>query len=197
MPRLVSAASWGLMFKFFRGKSGHDDAVMALYSAAVRQARTQVFYERYGVADTPDGRFDMIMLHVYLLLRRLKDEGRAGKEQSQALFDLMFDDMDQNLREMGAGDIGVSYRIKDMAKAFYGRIAVYDSGLAADGDDELAAALQRNLYRKTDASSDEIAMMAAYVRAQAAALAGQDTGILLSGNVDFAQPVEGGETYHG
>ncbi len=197
MPCLVSAASWGLMFKFFRGKSGHDDAVMALYSAAVGQARAQVFYERFGVADTPDGRFDMIMLHVYLLLRRLKDEGRAGKVQSQALFDLMFDDMDQNLREMGAGDIGVSYRIKDMAKAFYGRIAAYDSGLAAAGDDELAAALQRNLYRKTDASSDEIAMMASYVRTLAATLAGQDTGVLLSGIVEFAQPVLGGEAEHG
>ena len=174
------------MFKFFRGKSAYDDTAMALYSAAVAQARLPVFYQRLGVGDTPDGRFDMVMLHVYLLIRRLKDEGREGKDLAQALFDLMFADMDMNLREMGAGDIGVAHRIKDMAKAFYGRIAAYDSGLAAASDDELAAALRRNLYRKTDPAEGAVTAMAAYVRHQDRVLAAKDTGVLLAGTVDLA-----------
>lgn len=195
MPFPVCAASWWLMFKFFRGKSAYDEATMTLYSVAVEQARRPVFYERFEVADTPDGRFDMVMLHVYLLIRRIKDEGRAGKDLAQALFDLMFADMDQNLREMGAGDIGVSYRIKDMAKAFYGRIAAYDAGLASAANDELVAALRRNLYRKTTHADTSVAAIAHYVRHQAVALAAQDTNALLAGIVGFADvPTEGGQS---
>ncbi len=158
---------------------------MALYSAAVGQARMPEFYEDHGVADTPDGRFDMIMLHVYLLIRRLKDESGTGRDLAQAVFDLMFADMDQNLREMGAGDVGVSIRIKDMAKAFYGRIAAYDAGLAGATDEELAVALRRNLYRKTEVADTAVAAMAAYVRGQSAALTAQNTDELLRGVIDF------------
>ena len=173
------------MFSFFRKDSARENAAMALYSAAVAQARTPEFYERLGVADTPDGRFDMVMLHVYLLLRRIKDESRGGKDLAQALFDLMFADMDRNLREMGAGDIGVSHRIKDMVQAFYGRIAAYDAGLAANSDADLASALRRNLYRKMDPDDRTVAAVAAYVRSQAKALTEQPTEALLAGGVSF------------
>ena len=105
------------MFKFFLKISDERDTALALYSEAIRQARTPLFYERCGVADTPDGRFDMIMVHVYLVLRRLKGGDERCKVLAQTLFDIMFDDMDQNLREMGAGDIGVAYRVKDMVKS--------------------------------------------------------------------------------
>ena len=173
------------MFGLFRKSPKHQDVALALYSAAVKQARVVDFYERHGVADTPDGRFDMIMLHVYVILRRLKDEGGEAKDLAQTLFDLMFADMDQNLREMGAGDIGVAHRIKDMAKAFYGRIAAYDEGLADLSGDSLQEALRRNLYRKTEPDAAHLQIMAGYLRRQAAAMARQEIADFLRGEVDF------------
>jgi len=182
------------MFGLFRKKPKHGDDALALYSSAVRQARQPVFYEQLGVADTPDGRFDMIMLHVYLILRRLKEESGEAKGLAQALFDMMFADMDQNLREMGAGDIGVAHRIKDMAKAFYGRIAAYDEGLADLSGATLADALVRNLYRKTEPEPAQVETMEGYLRQQASALAAQPLEAFLRGDVDFgnAPQVEGG-----
>ena len=93
---------------------------MKLYSGVVAQARQPYFYTDLAVPDTPDGRYDMIMIHAFLLLHRLKQDLPNTEEISQAVFDIMFEDMDKSLREMGAGDVGIGRRIKEMAKAFYG-----------------------------------------------------------------------------
>ena len=89
-----------------------------LYEAVVAQARQPVFFAEWGVPDTIDGRFEMVTLHAHLLLRRLKDGGAETAPLAQALFDVMFADMDASLREMGAGDLGVGRRVKQLATGF-------------------------------------------------------------------------------
>ena len=161
--------------------------VRNLYTAAVRQARQVPFYVEYGVADTPDGRFDMVALHVILLLRRLKREHARTADEAQGLFDLMFADMDKNLREMGVGDVGVGRRIRGMAEAFYGRLHAYHAGLDA-ADHILDEALQRNLYRKTRVSTAQVAAMADYMRRNDAALAATPVEVLYAGSAPFIGP---------
>lgn len=166
-------------------------AAQALYAQVVEQARLPGFYRDLGVPDTLDGRFDMIVLHAFLVLHRLKAEGQAQGPVGQALFDLMFADMDASLRELGVGDLSVGKKVKQMATGFYGRVAAYEEGLAApgaSGDDALAAALRRNLYGTTTAAPGHVAAMAGYVRRQASALAGQSAVALTGGSVRFAVP---------
>ena len=141
--------------RFFQRRRAAGDAARALYERAVVQARQPVFYASFGVPDSLDGRFDMVALHVFLLLHRLKQEGKTAARLAQCLFDVMFDDMDESLRELGAGDLGVGRRVKAMAKALYGRLAAYQAGLAGD-DRELAAALARNLFGTTKAREDQL-----------------------------------------
>ncbi|WP_374466727.1 ubiquinol-cytochrome C chaperone family protein, partial [Ferrovibrio sp.] len=93
---------------------------MALYRAIVAQSRQAGFYREHGVPDSLDGRFDMIVLHSFLVMRRLRRIGAAAEPLSQQLFDLMFADMDSNLREIGVGDLSVGKKVKAMAQAFYG-----------------------------------------------------------------------------
>lgn len=119
----------------------------ALYIHIVRQSRKPMFYEEFDVPDTIDGRFDLIILHVFLVIRRLKVEGRTADQLGQALFDAMFANLDTSLREMGVGDLSVGKRIKKMAKAFYGRVEAYDAPLIAGDRQALAEAVARNLYR--------------------------------------------------
>lgn len=127
-----------------RARRERAEIAQRLYAAALAQARAPGFY-RAGVPDTVDGRFDLLMLHVFLLVRRLRRDGAAGAALSQALFDAAFDDMDRALREMGVGDLGVPKRIEAMARAFYGRAAAYDAALDAEDDTALRRALGRNL----------------------------------------------------
>lgn len=169
-------------------RSDDRHAARKLYLGVVAQARDPVFYAEMGVPDTVDGRFDMIALHAWLVMRRLKSESGAAARVSQALFDCLFDDMDRSLRESGAGDLGVGRRVKTMAKAFYGRLAAYDEGLAGDDDDVLAAALGRNLYRGADPGAARLAAVAGYIRREAAALEAQDLEDLLGGRLTFGPP---------
>lgn len=179
--------NWKELWPFSRLLAGEraDETALALYSAAVVQARRPELYLDYAVPDSIDGRFDMIALHVFLLLRRLRAEGGAALPLSQALADLMFDDMDQSLREMGVGDMGVGKRVRRMAEAFYGRAAAYDAALG-QGPEDLESALARNVYRGATPETARLSGLARYVRQQIAALDGQPYAALASGRVSFA-----------
>ena len=122
-----------------------------LYADAIRLARRPEFFQKYGVADDVDGRFDALSLIVILVMRRLKSLDEGGKSLSQKLFDSMFADMDLSLREMGAGDIGVSKRVRAMAEAFMGRLDSYVSAIDNNDKDAFSAALVRNLFRGNEA----------------------------------------------
>ncbi|MBR9970588.1 ubiquinol-cytochrome C chaperone family protein [Magnetospirillum sulfuroxidans] len=173
--------------RFFKRRR-FDDAANALYLALVEQSRQPVFYRDLGVADTLEGRYDMIILHAYLLFRRLgKLEGEDARAVSQQTFDFMFTDMDQNLREMGVTDMGVGKRVQRMAEAFYGRTAAYDKALGEEGR-ALQHALGRNLYQGAAVPPEVEDRMAAYVRAQIAHLEGQGEAAMLAGTISFIQP---------
>lgn len=171
------------LFGFF-GAKRFEEAAHRMYLSLVEQARQPGFYLSCGVPDTADGRFDMIILHAFLVLRRLKKDHEQTAELAQELFDLMFADMDQNLREMGVGDLAVGKRIKGMASAFYGRVAAYEAGLGAN-DSALEEALRRNLYRKARPEAGQLAAVAGYMRDESARLDGAGVDSLMAGNVIF------------
>ena len=117
--------------------------IEAIYGMIVTQAREPLFYQDLGVADTVNGRFDLLVLHLWMVLQRFRSvEGAA--DLSQALFDRFCADMDANLREMGVGDLTVPKRMQAFGEAFYGRSAAYDAALAAGGE-VLASALCKNV----------------------------------------------------
>lgn len=158
-----------------------------LYMAIVAQARQPEFYEVLGVPDTVDGRFEMIVVHIVMVLRRLRGAGPEGKAISQALFDQMFADMDRNLRELGAGDLGVGRRVKHMATAFYGRAEVYEKGL--DGSEgALEEAVARNVYGTLSSPPHQAVDMASYIRREMVSLSELDGSDLLAGRVSFGPP---------
>lgn len=157
------------------------------YEAIVAAARHPVPYADWGVGDTLDGRFDMITLHTFLVLDRLKGATPAFR---QALVDELFSDMDRSLREMGVGDLTVGKKVRKMAEVFYGRIAAYDAALAGEGDDALVAALARNVFPEAPkgAESEGARRLAAYVREQRQHLAGQPADAIARGHVSFKEP---------
>jgi cytochrome b pre-mRNA-processing protein 3 len=173
-----------MIFGLFR-RSHDDDDVRTIYSGIMAHARHPAFYERYGVPDTLDGRYDMLMLHAFLYLHRLKTEPETAREQGQKVFDLMFLEMDRALREIGVGDLAVPKKIKKMASAFYGRTAAYDEALSGTGG-ELAEALGRNIYPEEGA--EHAPLLARYVRHAAGVLAAQDLRVLVREGPSFPDP---------
>ncbi len=174
--------------RFFR-RSQPLDSAYRLYGQVVEQARHPVFYRDYGVPDTLDGRFDMILLHAVLVLRRLRLEGEKGRALGQALFDVMMADMDRSLREMGVGDLGVGKRVGAMARAFHGRAAAYERAFAA-GDGALAETVRRNVFGTVEPRADNVTAVAEYARGAAAALDTRPGANVLAGEVSFGRPPE-------
>ncbi len=175
-----------MLTRLFKDKR-QDPAVRSVYARIVEQARHPAFYSVSGVPDTLDGRFEMIALHVFLVLHRLKHDRHVAADFAQALFDILFLDMDSSLRELGAGDLGVGRRVKAMAKGFYGRVGAYEAGLE-QGRQTMAAALRRNLYGTVEPRDLEVQAMVHYVFREAAGLAAQDHGSLMSGKLVFGAP---------
>ena len=170
------------------GQRNNDEQARSLYQAIVGQARSPEFYRACGVPDTVDGRFELVALHAFLVLHRLKRDHDRTAGLAQQLFDILFRDMDASLREMGVGDLGVAPRIKVMVQGLYGRIAAYEAGLDAwpdAGPEALMDALRRNLYGTVEASVPDLRVMADYVRREAADLAAQGADALIEGRVAF------------
>ena len=158
--------------------------IEAIYGMIVTQAREPLFYRDLGVPDTVNGRFDLLVLHLWMVLQRLRPM-EGGSSLSQALFDRFCDDMDANLREMGVGDLTVPKRMQAFGEAFYGRVAAYDLALAA-GEEPLAQALCKNILN--GAQIENARWLTVYVETAVAALAGLDEAALQNGSWEFPLP---------
>jgi cytochrome b pre-mRNA-processing protein 3 len=174
------------MFTLFRSDPVQAAAVLA-YHHVVEQARRPGFFLSCGVPDTVDGRFELICLHAFLYLYRLKRDHPRAAALGQRFFDAMFADFDRSLREMGTGDLSVGREVNRMAEAFYGRIAAYEEGLAGD-DSVLRPALARNLFGTAPPTPEALTAMAAYLRHATACLDRQASAALLAGRIAFGEP---------
>jgi cytochrome b pre-mRNA-processing protein 3 len=175
------------MILSFRRKTTLD-TIGVLYGAIVAQARAPVFYGAdYGVPDTVEGRFDLLVLHVALFYRRAREEGEALREVGQGVFDRFCRDMDHNLREIGISDTTLAKKMQKIGEAFYGRAAAYDKALSTADDAALAAALERNVFGTHMAPA--AARLASYVRTAAEGLSRQPAAGIKGGAVRFPDPL--------
>ncbi len=171
-----------------------DESAFVTYGGIVAQARQSGFYTTHRVPDTLEGRFEMLMLHAFLVLHRLKAEDGREEAFSQDLFDTMFDDLDRTLREMGVGDLSVGKRIKKMASMFYGRMAAYDTALKEDAPSEaLEEAIGRNVYAEVDVPDDAATSLARYVRESAEEMGRTSVADIKAGKLRFANVEEGAD----
>jgi cytochrome b pre-mRNA-processing protein 3 len=173
-----------MIFQFFR-RTRDDPSIALLYGTIVAQARAKALYQHFGVADTVNGRVEMILLHVVLLLRRLNEEP-DGASWGQAVFDLFCQDMDDNLREMGVGDLAVPKEMRRIGEAFYGRQAAYNGALASSDPEALVEVLTRNVLEGGKGGE----ALARYVRAAVQAVAARDIKELRLGNLGFPNPAD-------
>jgi len=170
--------------------------IHSLYGAIVAQARLPAFYIQYGVPDSVEGRFELLVLHLVLVLRRLADRQAGatagpslgpGSAIGQRLFDVFCRDLDDNLREMGVGDLAVPRRMRQFGEAFYGRQAAYGAALDMADRRALEKALARNMLGDEDAA-DRAAALARYVGAAVGQLEAEPEQALVAGNAVFPSP---------
>ena len=176
------------MLRRLLSRNADQDIARRLYAEAVAAARRPCLSAEMGVPDTVDGRYDLLVAHLHLLLRRLRDGGGRAPRVSQALMDLFVTDMDANLREMGVGDLAVARRVHDTLGGLYGRVKAYDAALDAGDPAELTRVVDRNVFGSVAADGTDPAAIAAYLIAMSGALAGMPIGALLEPGFAFPAP---------
>lgn len=164
-----------------------QETIERLYGAIVAQSRLPSFYMDYAVPDTPEGRFDLLVLHVHLVFRRLAADAATG-DTAQQVFDHFIADMDSAVRELGVGDMKVGKKMRSIGEAYYGRANAYDAALKQTGIADLASSLARNIFGSDPARTVEAERLAHYVRDTVAGLSAQDRQAIAGGDLAFPDP---------
>lgn len=175
------------MLSWLRTRADRRERATDLYGVVVARAREPVFYATLDIPDTPEGRYEMVAMHLVLVLERLRAEGAAGIGLSRDLIEAFVADMDGSMREMGVGDLSVPKKVKSAAAGLYGRAEAFRAGMAADAPPRaLEAAITRLTLGREDGADDaRAAPFARYYRATWGALAEVSPGEALAGRIDF------------
>jgi cytochrome b pre-mRNA-processing protein 3 len=169
------------MFGLLRQKNPYEQPARAVYRSVVEAARDPVFYRDYAVPDTMEGRFDLMLLHLFVIM--YSHQHQQGRIFGQALFDATFAHMGEDLRQAGFGDMGIPKRMRRMMIAFNGRMHAYAQAMQ---DGTLDVSLARNLYGTVENPPVYVvSAMADYVRDNISFMAEQDFKAIASGNVQF------------
>ncbi len=171
------------MLTWLRSRSRTGKTATALYGSIVTQARDRTLYARDGVPDTMEGRFGVIVVHMFLVLERIRQEGSKGADLARALLETFVTDMDDSMREIGIGDMGVPRRVKKAAAALHEQIEVYRAAMAATSDVALEAAIER--YILFNSGTGDAPAIARHIRQSALNLGQQCWNDLSAGRPDF------------
>jgi cytochrome b pre-mRNA-processing protein 3 len=155
--------------------------VERVHDSIAALSRRPILFTNYGVADSFEGRFELLTLHLALVLRRLAELPEPGAEVAQDLTDLAFRRLDQGLREIGVGDIGVPRRMKGLAKAFYGRASAYHGAFASRDHAQLVDALRRNVFGEGAGDAEGLAFRIEMIERRLASL---DLDAMLAAGLD-------------
>lgn len=158
-----TGSSWSRFWSRL-AKEPEPTTARKLYERLVAHARFPLYYRDLGVADTPEGRFEVLALHVGLAVRRLCSIDKAGQAEGQALFDLMMADIDMNLRELGVGDLSVGKQVKRLAQQFYARLTVLNEAFDEGKTDALLPMLKTNVLGNDKSDLNAAAHLAAILQ---------------------------------
>ena len=174
--------------RFFGGeRAARRVLTERVYEQIVAAARQPALYADLAVPDTPLGRYEMVALHMFLVLHRLRGGTGAAAALAQDLTDGFFADLDHSIRELGVGDLGVPKRMKKLARMFYGRAKAYGEAIEQGSVEQLAEALARNI-RPGEAEWPQASALARYVMAAHRRLAEQALVAITGGEVAFPAP---------
>ena len=92
-----------------------------LYNKILFLSRNKLFYTKLSLIDTFQNRIYLIFLHISFLFIKLKqkDKNQFYKVFFQKMFDLIFDKIALNMREIGYSDMMINKNMKFLVTIFY------------------------------------------------------------------------------
>jgi len=148
-------------------KSNNSRLIEKIYQNIIERSRLKFFYLDKEVDDTLESRFDLIVFHSFIVFQFFREMKIVNNPLPQNLFDFMFKDFENNLREMGFGDVAVNKKMKVFISAFYGRISNYSMGVELyriqKDKQKLFDTIRNNIYKNGKVSSKSVDFFVEYL----------------------------------
>ena len=173
------------MLRWLQSRSRLRRRAGEIYGAIVTHARMPAFYTSLGIPDTPVGRYEAVVVHLFLVLERLRTAGPEAPELSRAVIEAFIADMDDYVRQYGSSDVATAKKVRRAAAGFYERAAEYRAGLVERA--RLDRALAEHVLAN-GVSSARSAALASYMQRAEALLAKVSSAALLDGQIEFPPP---------
>lgn len=173
------------MLRWLNARSRSRRRAGEIYGVIVTQARLPAFYTSLGIPDTPVGRYETVVVHLFLVLERLRSAGPEALELSRAVIEAFVADMDDYVRQYGSSDVATAKKVRRAAAGFYERAAEYRAGLVEPP--RLDRAFAEHVLAN-GVSSPRSAALARYMQRAVALLAKQNSAALLDGQIEFPAP---------
>lgn len=172
------------MFRWFANRNGRREAATKLYDAIVTQSRNPVFYTRCAVPDTIAGRFDMLVIHMFIVLQVLRGD-KEGEALGQEVLEAFVREMDSMVRDIGVKDRNVPSEVRRLAGMFYSQILAYLTPVEARQINVLADEIRKSF--RTEAGDSGVAAdhLALYVFDSIKAIREMSLPLMLQGRLEF------------
>ncbi|KAK3026431.1 hypothetical protein RJ639_041443, partial [Escallonia herrerae] len=196
---------------FYSKQSKSLRGANVIYSRVISQVDKPAIYNVFSLEKTFKTTFSLLVLHMWLCLRRLKEEGKEVSELGQYVYEIYNHDLELRVSKAGV-NLLLTRWMKDLEKIFYGNIVAYDNALLPEAkQDELQNVLWRNVFSDDGSSKpDEAALrtvqaiysheasgfyskvctvchkaLSRYIRREALCFSLTDKEAILSGNFSF------------
>jgi len=173
------------MFRWFAGRAARKEAAEKIYDAIVAQSRNPGFYIRCSVPDTLSGRFDMLVIHMFVVLQILKLGGREGQLLAQEIVEAFIREMDTMVRDLGVSDRNVPKEVRKIAQLFYGQLLAYSTALQRN-DTRLASEVWKS-FQSSEGGEQAVASesISVYIQQSIKSIQEMPLNMLLLGNIRF------------
>lgn len=175
----------GLLARLFGGDDALTRDASRIYRALMDQSRQPAFYGEARIPDTQEGRLELLVLHIAIVMQALRGFGTDGRKLSQALFDVFKEDLEIALREEGYSDSGVKRRIKPLITRFYAGLKAYSEAFNANDQTALAQAINLDFEEMPESYARSLA---GYARENLAGLNPRTLGEIATANFTMAAP---------
>ena len=171
---------------FYSAESTNQRAADRLYAAITAQCDSEAFTRTFEIERSFRGEHSALVLHVWLVLRRLREEGESGKALAQTLYDTFQDDVEHRVHAEGVR-VRVNKWLNELEQGFYGSALAYDNALTG-GSGDFAKVLHRNVFHGEGVAGEDARAknLERYVRRELGCLAATDGKAVREGRVRFS-----------
>ncbi len=175
------------MFRWFAERAARREAADKIYEAIVAQSRNPVFYVRCGVPDTLSGRFDMLVIHMFVVMQNLKLGAGEGRLLGKEIIEAFVREMDSMVRDLGISDVHVAQEVRKIADLFYRQLIVYTNAVERRSRDALAEAIWKSFQSGDDNANVGADELADYIFQSIKNIGEMPLNLLLQGHLNFPE----------